>query len=170
MLCQFGNTRCLVKMIREKSVSKLLFFSCCYIFVINILCLKFNIGMLDNLEENHYVICRQISQSIHEEKIENIPINATLSNHTAVSNASTTNTKSASHKFDCSKSRELMIALLTLNLLTLVSNIAFFIGGMLSCGKRLKEYRNGDHKFHYSRHIAVVPPILHHPMNYSVIP
>lgn len=163
-----------MKMMREKSVSKTFFFSCCYIFVINILCLKFNVGMLDNFEENHYVICRQISESVHEVKTENIPVNATSSNLTAASNASTTSNKpqqiASSHRFDCSKSRELMILLLSMNLLTLASNIIFFIAGLLTCGKRLKEYRHGDNKFQYSRHIAVVPPILHHPMNYSVIP
>lgn len=160
-----------MKMIREKSVSKPFFFACCYIFVVNILCLKFNISMLDNLQENHYVICRQITQRIHEMKTEIVPTNATVSNHTATSNATTPSTKSAPHKFDCSKSRELLIALLGLNLLTLASNIAFFIAGLMTCGKRLKEYRNGDPKLHYSRHISVVPPpLLHHPMNYSVIP
>lgn len=159
-----------MKMIREKSVSKTHFFAICYIFVMNILCLKYNVGMLDNLEENHYVICRQITQRIHEVKTENIPINATSSNHTAASNATETSAKSAPPKFDCSNSKEFLLVLLSLNLLTLASNIFFLIAGLLTCGKRLKEYRSGDHKFHYSRHISVVPPILHHPMNYSVIP
>ena len=161
--------------VREKSVSKPFFFACCYIFVINILCLRFNIGMLDNLQENHYVICVQITEKIPvlESTTQHTPTNATLANNTALSNVTTTTatiTYKSHHKFDCTTSKQLMVALLALNLLTLASNIVFFIGGLLTCGKRLKEYRNGDHKFPHSRHISVVPPVLHQPMNYSVIP